>query len=175
MCRVSRIFDIFILSQNTNFITHGQVEPAKIVDEIIKLVVDTLTPGRGAGESSWWVYNHSEKWKSLEILSEECSCTVSLTDNWNFQIDSSHNSNAIFLCMWSRWMRTWRSLEHQSEKSSRELDIRSNLRDWDNEFPYLHHELVVRYAVGFLAYNVATSLYGGLTNRSRGQKRQYFR
>mmetsp|Transcript_15526 Transcript_15526/g.24134 ORF Transcript_15526/g.24134 Transcript_15526/m.24134 type:complete len:119 (-) Transcript_15526:314-670(-) len=103
-----------------------KVEPAKVVDKIIEIVVDVLTPGRGAGESNWW-------------------------------------------------MRTWRSLEHHHEKSSRELDIRSNLREWDSEFPYLHHELIIRYAAGFLAYSFATSLYAGFMNRGRGHKRQHFR
>ncbi|KAL7464365.1 hypothetical protein ACHAXS_004695 [Conticribra weissflogii] len=52
----------------------------------------------------------------------------------------------------SNWlMRSLRSLERDSDRISKELDIRSNLRKWDEEFPYFHHELIVRYAAGILA------------------------
>ena len=59
-----------------------------------------------------------------------------------------------------RWMRGLRSLEQNAEKIDRELRIRSELRKWDEEFPYFHHEMVVRYAAGFLASSAAMLLYG---------------
>jgi hypothetical protein len=52
-------------------------------------------------------------------------------------------------------MRNIRSLERDSDKISKELDIRQELRNWDREFPYFHHELIVRYVVGFLASSLA--------------------
>lgn len=52
----------------------------------------------------------------------------------------------------SNWlMRNLRSLERDSDRISKELDIRADLRRWDDEFPYFHHELIVRYAAGILA------------------------
>jgi len=63
-------------------------------------------------------------------------------------------------------MRGLRSLEQNAEKIDREIQIRSELRKWDNEFPYFHHEMIVRYAAGFLASSAAILLYGFI----RGQQ-----
>lgn len=56
------------------------------------------------------------------------------------------------------WMKGLRKIEEHAEKMEREIDIRSDLRRWDNEFPYMHHELVVRYAAGFLASSMVGAL-----------------
>jgi hypothetical protein len=64
-----------------------QVRPAKIVDWIIEVLVDILTPGKGTGEASWF-------------------------------------------------MRSLRQFEMQADRASREMDIRVNLRRWDEEFPW---------------------------------------
>eukprot|EP01082_Thalassiosira_pseudonana_P006280 g5898.t1 g5898 contig20:391643-392433(-) len=53
------------------------------------------------------------------------------------------------------FMRNLRSFERDGDRISKELDIRSELRKWDQEFPYCHHELIVRYCVGFLASALA--------------------
>jgi len=69
-----------------------------------------------------------------------------------------------------RWMRGLRSLEQSAERTRREIDIRSDLRRWDEEFPFIHHELVVRYLVGALASTAALLLYDRarwLTSRKR--------
>lgn len=56
------------------------------------------------------------------------------------------------------WLsRSLRSIENQAERTTRELDIRRDLRDWDNRFPYMHHELIVRYISGLIAYTAATT------------------
>jgi len=55
-----------------------------------------------------------------------------------------------------------RSLERDSDRISKELDIRAELRNWDNEFPYFHHEMIVRYVCGFLASAVAVAAWGQL-------------
>jgi len=61
--------------------------------------------------------------------------------------------------MIKRLARRLRSIEQIGEKAQRELQIRDNLRQWDVEFPYMHHELVVRYIAGFLASTAILSFY----------------
>jgi hypothetical protein len=56
-------------------------------------------------------------------------------------------------------MRGIRSVQRNSAKIEREFEIRSDLARWDDEFPYMHHELIVRYAAGLLASSLAVSLY----------------
>lgn len=65
------------------------------------------------------------------------------------------------------WNRGWRMIEQQADRTSKELDIRSDLRRWDDEFPFFHHELVVRYISGFLASTVVMTIYNELRGRSR--------
>merc|ERR550539_446910 len=70
------------------------------------------------------------------------------------------------------WLaRRLRSIEQIGEKAQRELQIRDNLRQWDVEFPYLHHELIIRYMAGFLASTMILSLYN--TIRYFKQRRFY--
>merc|ERR1711862_808308 len=57
------------------------------------------------------------------------------------------------------WMKGLRTIEQQAEKSSKELDIRSDLRRWDETYPNLHHELIVRYFTGFCASYVSQIVY----------------
>mmetsp|Transcript_26789 Transcript_26789/g.39632 ORF Transcript_26789/g.39632 Transcript_26789/m.39632 type:complete len:114 (-) Transcript_26789:155-496(-) len=57
------------------------------------------------------------------------------------------------------FMQNWRAVEQSAEKSSREFDIRADLRRWDEQFPELHHELIVRIFAGFLASSVVTAIY----------------
>ena len=70
-------------------------------------------------------------------------------------------------------MRGIRNLEQRAQRSQRELDIRSNLRQWDREFPYFHHELIIRYAAGILASNAAviacSLLRDGLFGKTGGK------
>ena len=40
-----------------------------------------------------------------------------------------------------------------------ERNIRSKLQDWDQEFPFMHHELIVRYVAAFLASGTAVFVY----------------
>ena len=94
-----------------------KAQPAAIVDEIIRIWLDIVTPGRGAGESNWL-------FKGI------------------------------------------RSIEQQAERASRELDLRSDLRKWDEEFPWIHHELIVRYICDGLASTTVMFLYNSL----RGDK-----
>jgi hypothetical protein len=64
-------------------------------------------------------------------------------------------------------MREWRNLEQSSAKYQRELDIRSQLRQWDEEFPWMHHELIVRYIAGLVVSGVVVSLYQSIRGQNR--------
>lgn len=59
-------------------------------------------------------------------------------------------------------MRSARQLEQTTHRTSRELDIRSNLRDWDNRHPEIHHELIVRWLCGAAVSVLATTFYNSL-------------
>lgn len=63
------------------------------------------------------------------------------------------------------FQRTFRSLEQSSQRTSVELDIRQSLRDWDRQYPQIHHELIVRYLCGALVSVAATSLYNSFTRK----------
>ena len=56
-------------------------------------------------------------------------------------------------------MRGLRSVQQSSQRIEREMEIRSHLANWDDEFPLLHHELLVRYVAGLLASAAALTLY----------------
>jgi hypothetical protein len=56
-------------------------------------------------------------------------------------------------------MKNWRSIESSAEKASREMDIRSDLRRWDQQHPELHHELIVRYLAGVTASALVTAIF----------------
>lgn len=67
-------------------------------------------------------------------------------------------------------MRVYRSVEQGVERTQAELDLRANLRKWDNDFPEIHHELIVRWGCGLLASIVVGSLYQALKPQSRNRK-----
>ncbi|KAI2506596.1 hypothetical protein MHU86_7806 [Fragilaria crotonensis] len=89
--------------------TFYAIKPAVVVDQLLHFAVDILVPGRGVGESNWF-------------------------------------------------MKNWRTLEQSTEKASREMEIRADLRRWDQQFPELHHELIVRYVAGILASALVTAI-----------------
>lgn len=93
------------------------------MDKLIEIVIDVIVPGRGVGESNWF-------------------------------------------------MKQFRSLEQQTEKTSREMDIRADLRKWDQQFPELHHELIVRYLVSHLAGVVASGIVSAVRDTIRPSSRQ---
>jgi len=63
----------------------------------------------------------------------------------------------------SNWFaRHWRSLENNADRMARERDIRADLRQWDRDYPFLHHELLVRYCAGFVASAAAAMVWGHL-------------
>jgi len=66
------------------------------------------------------------------------------------------------------WMQQWRNLETNAEKQQKEMEIRNELRKWDEEIPWMHVELIVRCAAGVLARGLFLSLYQSI----RGQERQ---
>jgi hypothetical protein len=70
----------------------------------------------------------------------------------------------IYACypMFYRFHRAFRTIEQSTTRTSRELDIRRNLRDWDNHYPEIHHELIVRWVCGAVVSLTVTSLYNGL-------------
>lgn len=57
------------------------------------------------------------------------------------------------------WKQQWRNLEQTAEKQQKELDIRNELRKWDEEIPWFHTELIVRCAAGVLARGLVLSMY----------------
>jgi len=59
----------------------------------------------------------------------------------------------------SWWMRGLRNVQRGSQRIEKEMEIRSNLAQWDEEFPFMHHELILRYAAGFLASTIALTIY----------------
>ena len=99
-----------------------QIKPAILVDKLIEIAVDVIVPGRGIGESNWF-------------------------------------------------MKNWRNLEQSTEKKSREMDMRADLRRWDQQFPELHHELIVRYLAGIVASAIVTTIYD--TFRPTPRQRKY--
>jgi|UPI000581B62B hypothetical protein len=64
------------------------------------------------------------------------------------------------------WMRGWRAVEQSAERTSREMDWRRTLRDWDHRHPQIHHELILRYVCGAVASLAATALYNAATRRA---------
>jgi hypothetical protein len=67
-------------------------------------------------------------------------------------------------------MRGWRSLEQSAERTSRELDIRADLRRWDSDFPEIHHELIVRWLSGAVISVAVTTLYNALKPQPQRRK-----
>jgi len=59
-------------------------------------------------------------------------------------------------------MRGVRCVQQSAERTQAEIDIRNSLRRWDNEFPEIHHEILVRWAVGALVSVCASSVYQSL-------------
>ena len=72
----------------------------------------------------------------------------------------------------NRFWRNIRSLERDSDKISKELDIRADLRNWDREFPYFHHELIIRYFAGFMASAMAVAAWGQLRDLFSNTKKR---
>lgn len=136
-----------------------QVKPAKIVDKIIELFLDIVTPGRGAGETSWYV-------NFLERSSFWFLFTMTfLLESWQ--------PTSISRCL-LRLMKGWRTLEQSAERTSRELDIRADLRRWDDSYPEIHHELIVRWLAGATVSWAVTSMYNSLV-RPKPRSRRYWK
>lgn len=70
-------------------------------------------------------------------------------------------------------MRAVRTFEQTGERATREMDIRRDLRRWDQEHPEIHHELIVRYVCGALVSVAVTSLYNGLRRPSYASRRYH--
>jgi len=69
-------------------------------------------------------------------------------------------------------MRGWRSIEQSTDRANREIDIRRSLRDWDNSYPEIHHELIVRWICGATVSIVTTSLYNSIVRRNFSSNRR---
>lgn len=63
------------------------------------------------------------------------------------------------------WQRMGRQLEQTVNRTQREMEIRRDLRQWDNEHPQIHHELIVRWVCGAVVSVAATNLYNSLVRR----------
>mmetsp|Transcript_36426 Transcript_36426/g.55986 ORF Transcript_36426/g.55986 Transcript_36426/m.55986 type:complete len:123 (+) Transcript_36426:172-540(+) len=72
----------------------------------------------------------------------------------------------------SNWfMKGLRSLEQSAERTSREMDLRNELRKWDEDYPLVHHELIVRYVCAFAASTLAVTVLDILRPRSSSSSR----
>mmetsp|Transcript_4265 Transcript_4265/g.10302 ORF Transcript_4265/g.10302 Transcript_4265/m.10302 type:complete len:116 (+) Transcript_4265:231-578(+) len=67
-------------------------------------------------------------------------------------------------------MRGVRSVQQGAERAQAELDIRTSLRKWDNDFPEIHHEMIVRWGCGLLASICVSSFYQALKPQPRNRK-----
>ena len=67
-------------------------------------------------------------------------------------------------------MRGVRSVQQGAERTQAEFDLRSSLRQWDNDFPEIHHEMIVRWGCGFLASVCVSGLYQALKPQPRNRK-----
>jgi hypothetical protein len=66
-------------------------------------------------------------------------------------------------------MRGFRNAQRGSQRIEKEMEFRSNLAQWDEEFPFMHHELIVRYVAGFMASTVALTVYDLLRSNKKGR------
>ena len=62
-------------------------------------------------------------------------------------------------------------MQRGSQKIEKELEMRSNLAQWDENFPFMHHELIVRYAAGFLASTLALAMYDLIRGEQKRSRR----
>lgn len=74
----------------------------------------------------------------------------------------------------NRWQRGWRQIEQTAERTSREMDIRTELRNWDTQYPEIHHELIVRWVSGAVVSLVITSIYTSIMRPSRSSSRRRY-
>jgi hypothetical protein len=70
-----------------------------------------------------------------------------------------------------RWQRGLRNVQRGSQRIEKEMEIRSNLAQWDEEFPFMHHELILRYAAGFAASTVALTIYDMIRGDQKSRRR----
>jgi hypothetical protein len=59
-------------------------------------------------------------------------------------------------------MQGIRTIGQQTERTSREIDLRNTLRQWDRDHPQIHHELIVRYICGAIISVGCTSFYNAI-------------
>ena len=114
--------DSWIVGQISFWYTVNKVKPQQIVDYCINMFLDITIPGRGAGESNWW-------------------------------------------------MRSMRTVQQTAERTQKELDIRSNLRQWDNDFPEIHHELIVRWICGAIVSLGVSAIYQSIKPQPRTNRK----
>lgn len=72
-------------------------------------------------------------------------------------------------------MRSLRSLEQSSDRTRLEFDIRRNLRDWDQQHPEIHHEMLVRWVCGAVVSVAVTSFYNSLRRSVSSQSGNFRR
>mmetsp|Transcript_15273 Transcript_15273/g.42314 ORF Transcript_15273/g.42314 Transcript_15273/m.42314 type:complete len:153 (+) Transcript_15273:307-765(+) len=91
----------------------------------------------------------------------------------NFWLDMVTPGRGAGESQW--WQRAVRTLEQTSERASREMDIRRDLRIWDQDHPEIHHELIVRYVCGAAISVVATAFYNSIKrgHRKSSQRNDY--
>jgi hypothetical protein len=61
-------------------------------------------------------------------------------------------------------------VQQTAERTNREIDIRNQLRTWDNDFPEIHHELIVRWLCGAVVSLGVTAIYQALKPQPRERK-----
>jgi hypothetical protein len=68
-------------------------------------------------------------------------------------------------------MRGVRTVQQSAERTNREMDIRLQLRQWDHDFPEIHHELIVRWLFGAVVSLGITAIYQGLKPQARQNRK----
>jgi hypothetical protein len=71
----------------------------------------------------------------------------------------------------SNWMmKQYRDLSQSATRQQKELEIRNELRNWDEQVPWFHAELIVRCAAGVVARGLVLSIYQMIRGNDRQRR-----
>ena len=83
--------DSWVVGQISFWYTVYEVKPAVIVDKLVQFWVDLSTPGRGAGESSWYVCMYVCMYVVMEWTGMHAQCK---------QMDPSCHVVVVVVVLW---------------------------------------------------------------------------
>jgi len=124
------------------------------------------TSGQGYWNISGYCYSRERSWRIELVRWLLLWQWVRVVRHARIPVTSSRDRE-IYSLIWQsmlayRWMKSWKTLEQSAERTSREMEIRSDLRQWDHDFPEIHHELIVRWVAGAFVSMAVTSLYNAI-------------